>query len=197
MEDAALFPALARTLPIEDAERHLVHRVALGDRQALNSLVSRHQRMLFQYLVQITPNREVAEEILQDTFVAVWQSANTFGGRSSVRTWLIGIARRQAHNTLRRAQLSLAKEDELRDVPATEPEPEASALSTFEREALVEGLTKLSPLHREVLVLTFVHGLSYQEIAEALRVPVGTVRSRLSNAKVALRGHLEPTLAGV
>ena len=175
----------------EDAERHLVQRVALGDRLALDGLMARYQRTLFQYLLQLTPDRQVAEEILQDTFVAVWQSAASFAGRSSVRTWLIGVARRQAHNTLRRAQLPLADEQELADVPAAEGEPEAQAIAGAEREDLAAAIGRLPAIHREVLLLTFVQNLSYQEVAQVVGVPIGTVRSRLNNAKAALRRDLE------
>ena len=131
-----------------------------------------------------TPDHGLAEEILQDTLVAVWKSAQSFEGRSSVRTWLIGIARRQAHNTLRQRRLPLADETEMEGLVATDPEPEAWTLASFARDELAAAFRQLAPLHREVLLLTFVQELSYHETATILEVPVGTVKSRLSNARL-------------
>ena len=176
--------------PVAD-ERQVIRRIAIGDRDALAELYACYQRTLFNYLLQLTPDRGLAEEILQDTLVAVWKSAQSFEGRSSVRTWLIGIARRQAHNTLRQRRLPLADETEMEGLVATDPEPEAWTLASFARAELAAAFRQLAPLHREVLVLTFVQELSYQETATILEVPVGTVKSRLSNARRALRAQLD------
>ncbi len=176
--------------PVAD-ERQVIRRIAIGDRDALAELYACYQRTLFNYLLQLTPDRGLAEEILQDTLVAVWKSAQSFEGRSSVRTWLIGIARRQAHNTLRQRRLPLADETEMEGLVATDPEPEAWTLASFARDELAAAFRQLAPLHRGVLVLTFVQELSYQETATILEVPVGTVKSRLSNARRALRAQLD------
>jgi RNA polymerase sigma factor (sigma-70 family) len=176
--------------PVAD-ERQVINRIAIGDRDALAELYACYQHTLFSYLLQLTPDHGLAEEILQDTLVAVWKCAQSFEGRSSVRTWLIGIARRQAHNTLRQRRLPLADETEMEGLVATDPDPEAWTLASFARDELAAAFRQLAPLHREVLVLTFVQELSYQETATILEVPVGTVKSRLSNARRALRALLD------
>lgn len=176
--------------PLAD-DGKMVQRVAQGDRQALAELYARYQRPLFQYLLQLTPDYGLAEEMLQDTLVAVWKSAHSFEGRSSVLTWLIGIARRQAHNTLRRHKLPFVDGSELLGLPASDPEPEEFTLASIERDELVAAFHQLAPMHREILALTFVQELSYQETAQVLGVPLGTVKSRLSNAKKSLRTLLE------
>jgi RNA polymerase sigma factor (sigma-70 family) len=176
--------------PVVD-ERQIVRRIASGDREALAELYGGYQRALFNYLLQLTPDYGLAEEILQDTLVAVWKSAHRFEGRSSLRTWLIGIARRQAHNTLRQRRLPFADESELEGLAAIEPEPEAFTLASFARDELAAAFRQLAPLHREVLVLIFVQELSYQEVASVLEVPVGTVKSRICNARRALRALLD------
>lgn len=178
------------TEPVVD-DAGLLKRIARGDRQALSELYSRHQQALFAYLLQLTPDYGLAEELLQDTLVAVWKSARSFEGRSSVLTWLIGIARRQAHNTLRQRKIPLADLTELESLPAPDLEPEASALAGVAREELAQAFRQLAPVHREVLLLTFVQELSYQETATALAIPVGTVKSRVSNARRALRALLD------
>jgi len=80
---------------------------------------------------------------------------------------------------------------ELEVLPAADPEPEDVALARARREELAAAMARLTPAHREVLVLTFVHGLSYPEMARLVGVPEGTIKSRLSNAKRALRALLE------
>src|SRR5258708_34928339 len=109
--------------PVVD-DRQLLKDIAGGDRQAISELYARYQRLLFNYLLQLTPDYGLAEELLQDTLVAIWKSASSFGGRSSVQTWLIGVARRQAHNTLRQRKISLVNESEVEELAAVEPEPE-------------------------------------------------------------------------
>lgn len=179
----------ARADALED--RDLIDRIAGGDRDALARLYARYGGPLFAYLVRIVDDRAVAEEVLQDTLVAVWKSAGTFEGRSSVLTWLVGIARRQAYNSGRRRSLPRADVTELETVAASDPEPEDAALASASRDEIARALTRLSPLHREAIVLAFVHGLSYEEMARAIGVPIGTIKSRLSNAKAALRAMLD------
>ncbi|HLX57454.1 MAG TPA: sigma-70 family RNA polymerase sigma factor [Ktedonobacteraceae bacterium] len=172
-------------------ERQIVRSIAAGDREALAELYCNYQRTLFKYLLQLTPDYGLAEEILQDTLVAVWKSAYRFEGRSSLKTWLIGIARRQAHNTLRQRRLPLSDETQLEGLVAKDPEPEAFTLASFASDELAAAFRELAPLHREVLVLVFVQELSYQEVASILETPVGTVKSRICNARRALRALLD------
>lgn len=172
--------------PLDD-DLHILKRIAGGDRQALTELYVRYQRPLFSYLLQLTPDYGLAEELLQDTLVAVWKSAWSFEGRSTVLTWLIGVARRQAYNTLRQRKLPFVHEAELEGLSAAEPEAEDFTLASVARAELVEAFKQLPPVHREVLVLVLVQELSYEETARALSIPVGTVKSRLCNAKRMLR----------
>ena len=175
-----------------DEDGLVLERVAAGERAALEEVYARFGGALFRYLSTLASDRRVAEEILQDTLVAVWRGAGSYRGRSSVRTWLFGIARRQAHNTLRRRGPQLAQEDEIHSRPALEPGPEEALLADARREELAGLVVRLSPVHREVLALFFFHELSYEETARVLEVPVGTVKSRLSNAKKALRTLMQP-----
>lgn len=172
-------------------DRQVLGQIAAGDRQALAELYGRYQRPLFGYLLQLTPDYGLAEELLQDTLVAVWKSAHSFEGRSSVQTWLFGIARRQAHNTLRQRKLPLVDESELEGLASADPEPEDFTLACVAHNELLAVFKQLVPIHREVLLLIFVQELSYQETARILDVPVGTVKSRLSNARQALRTLLD------
>ncbi|HEY7124151.1 MAG TPA: sigma-70 family RNA polymerase sigma factor [Ktedonobacterales bacterium] len=176
---------------LAEQDQQMITRIAAGDREALDNLYLRYRQPLFRFLLHLTPDYGLAEELLQDTLVAVWQSARSFQRRSSVQTWLLGIARRQAHNTLRQRGLPLADASELQALPTTDQEPEALTLARASRDELVAAINHLAPVHREILVLTFVHELSYVELSQTLGIPIGTVKSRLSNAKRALRLRLE------
>lgn len=179
-------------------DRELIARVAAGDRAALAALYEEHRRPLVAYLMTLTADRGQAEEILQDTLVAVWRHAHTFRGRSTLRTWLLGVARRQAHNALRRGGRLAPTPGEaaLQPLVAADPDPADVAIARATAVEIDAALDRLTPLHREALVLAFVHDLSYREMALVLDVPLGTVKSRLSNAKRALRPLLEAEQGG-
>lgn len=179
-----------------DFERTIVARIAQGDRDALAELYGRYQRPLYAYLRLTTPDPGLAEEILQDTLLAVWRSAGAYKGESSVRSWLYGIARRQAHNSLRRVKPPLVDGAALEVLRGPAPGPETLALAGETRESLAAAIDDLSPPLRGALMLVLVHELTYQEAAEVLNVPIGTVRSRLNNARRALQpllGRMEGT----
>ncbi|WP_460399384.1 RNA polymerase sigma factor [Actinophytocola sediminis] len=164
----------------------LLGRVGRGDAEALTVLYQRHADGLFWFLLRLAGDRMLAEEILQDTLLAVWRGAASFAGRSQVRTWLYGVARRQAHNRLRATRPVEAGLDEVAELSAAEPGPEELALASVERERVLAAIDQLSLVHREVVLLTFIGELSQVEIAVVVGVPVGTVKSRLHNARAAL-----------
>lgn len=168
----------------------LVERIATGDPQALARLYERHRGPLSAYLSLFTADRGLIEELVQDTMLAAWDGAMRFAGRSSVRTWLFAIARRRAADILRRRSLPIVGDERIAALPDSSPGPEQQALASATQADLQAAMDRVSVVHREVLVLTFVHELSYGELGEVLGVPLGTVKSRLSNARKALRAQL-------
>jgi RNA polymerase sigma-70 factor, ECF subfamily len=173
-----------------ESDEVLLRLVGRGDAGALAALYRRHADGLFWFLLRLAGDRGLAEEIVQDTLLAVWRGAAGFGGRSQVRTWLYGIARRQAHNRLRVARPVEAALDEVPEPSATQPGPEELALAGLERDRVLAAVDRLSLVHREVVVLMVVVGLSQAEIAVVIGVPVGTVKSRLHHARAALTRSL-------
>src|SRR5690242_18546317 len=176
--------------PVLDREQTTIARMAAGDPDALTELYDAHRAPLLAYLRLLTRDAGLAEEMLQDTLLAAWTGAGRFAGRASVRAWLFGIARRRAHDALRRRSLRLVPDEAMAETAAADPEPEALAIAAAERDDLIRAIDRLSPLHREILLLTFVHDLSYRELADVLGVPLGTVQSRLANARRALAALL-------
>ena len=190
--------AIAEEIPsapsTRDESAGLVHRIAAGERSALAQLYAKHGPGLLRYLSQLTSDHELAEEILQDSLLAIWRGAAAFEGRSSARTWFFGIARRRARDTLRKRARSLdsLSRDSLQDAepPSLDPDPAEAALDRVELAELATAIQRLAPIHREVLVLAFAEGFTGPEIAAVLDVPEGTVKSRLSNARAGLRSLL-------
>ncbi|HYK97259.1 MAG TPA: sigma-70 family RNA polymerase sigma factor [Candidatus Acidoferrales bacterium] len=183
MEIGARPRSLSR--PGDDLDAAVLAAVARGDEMALRQLWERHAPSVHGYLRAICDDDILAEELLQDTFAAVWRAARSFSGRASVRTWIFGIARRRARDGRRRKQLDLrggAEPDDLAPGPSTEE----AALARVELAELAAHIRALRPLHREVLALAFSHELTHSEIALVLGVPIGTVKSRINAARHAL-----------
>ncbi len=145
-----------------------------------------HSQAVLAHIALVVSDSTLAEEIFQDTMLAVWRSAGSFRGESRARTWVIAIARRKARDRLRRRRLWLVHDAELVDQPSAGPGPEALALKRAEVSEVAGAIAGLGRAHREVLGLAFGAGLSLAEVAEVLQIPVGTVKSRLTRARAAL-----------
>lgn len=167
----------------ELSERKLLAEVAQGKPDALVALAERYQRPLFVYLLRLLHDDGLAEEVLQDVLVALWQRAGSFAGRSRVSTWIFAIAHRQALQAARRRHLRLISTDECPDMPEEGQDAERLAWSLALQEDLEAALERLSPIHRETLELALSQGFSYEEIATITAVPIGTVRSRINQAR--------------
>ncbi len=180
---AATF-AVSRDTASDDAE--LLRRIGQGDEDAMAAFYRAHGRAVFAQVLLVAGERVLAEEIVQDTMLAVWRGAGSFRGESSVRSWVIAIARRQTRDRLRGRRLRVVDEVFLADRPGSGPGPEAMALDRAELAEVMDAIRELAPAHREVLGLVFGSGLSLPEVACVLEIPVGTVKSRLSAARTAL-----------
>jgi RNA polymerase sigma-70 factor (ECF subfamily) len=172
-----------------DLDADLIARIACEDRQALTDLYEKRRPHLLYYVLGFTADHSLAEEILQDIFLAVWKNAHSYQGAARGRVWLWGIARTQAWKTLRRHKALDAALDDLEALPAPDLEPEAALFAQVERDELIAALERVAPAHREVLLLRKSYDFSYQDIASVQQVPIGTVRSRISS-----RQFLSPRL---
>jgi RNA polymerase sigma-70 factor (ECF subfamily) len=176
------------------ADLELVRRISAGDERAFEALYARHAQSLLAYAQRLLGERGAAEEALQDTFVALWRGADSFEERSTVRTWLFGICRRQALQRLRRRTAPAQPIESAPELPSDAPNPDAVVLARADAAAVAAALATLSAIHREVLDLVFGAELSHAEVAEVLGIPVGTVKSRLFHARAALARALPADL---
>jgi RNA polymerase sigma-70 factor, ECF subfamily len=155
-----------------------------GSREAFEELFARYRGPLYGFFRRRLENHERAEEMAQETFLAVIRATARYEPRALVRTYLYGIALKllAAERRKRLSDNSPLQDD---DEPATEDAPDASLW-------VRQALEKLEAPEREILMLREYEQLSYSEIAELLRLPINTVRSRLFRSRMALRNFLEP-----
>jgi len=168
------------------ADLELLRRIGQGDESAMAEFYREHGHVVLAHVLLVTGERVLAEEITQDTMLAVWRGAGSFRGESSPRSWVIGIARRQTRDRLRSRRLRVVDDAFLADQPGSGPGPEATALDRAELAEVTAAIRELAAPHREVLGLAFGAGLRLAEVASVLEVPIGTVKSRLFAARAAL-----------
>ena len=172
-------------------DNDLLTAVATGDPLALETLYLNYHRRLGHFVSRFTPRHENAEEIINDTFVAVWQRAKDFRSASRVSTWIFGIAYRTALNSLRRQKNHNAAQN-LDDCEQQTIDP---FLETEVQDWLTHGLNRLPIEQRLTVELAYRMGYSMEEIAAITSSPVGTVKARMFHAREKLRQYL-PALAG-
>lgn len=184
---------------VGDREAALVQRCAAGDESASAELVAEHQRTVVQLASNLLGDREEALDLSQEVFLRVFRTIHRFRGQSSLRTWIYRIAVNQARNRHRfwrrrhRAdQVSLDQHVAMHgDVfSGLGPTPERVLAQKELAERLRVALNRLPFDQRTAIVLREVDGLSYEEIAYSLQLAVGTVKSRLTRARQALRAEL-------
>ena len=167
---------------------------AARQREALfKQLVHEHQTRLYRFIVKNIGYGSDAEELTQQAFVEAAKAYESFRGASELSTWLYGIAMNLVRNYLSRAPHRVREyvsEEVLEDVPAAQPDPAEQAQWSQAMKRLSAALAELPEDMRSVLLLVAVDELSYEEAATMLSIPVGTVRSRVSRARTALRKRL-------
>jgi RNA polymerase sigma-70 factor (ECF subfamily) len=170
--------------------RELIARIADGDRDALASFFRQYADRVYRYALTLVRDRALAEEVVQETMLAVWKGAGTFRGGGKLSTWVLGIARHKGLDKLRQERQS-AKLETKHDEPDTVIEPEREAARELLQDRVRAALEKLPAEHRETIILAFYHGLSYREIAELMECPEGTVKSRIFYAKEQMKRILK------
>ena len=190
-----------------DADALLVERVKQGDKRAFEMLVVKYQRRIERLISRMVRDGDLVQDIAQETFIKVYRALPQFRGESAFYTWLYRIA----VNTARKALLDLkrdplvlamsstseAEKDETSRVenePSTGETPEALLASKEIAAAVNAAIEALSEDLRQAITLREIEGLSYEEIAELMGCPIGTVRSRIFRAREAIAARLRPLL---
>jgi len=183
------------------SDEELVSASQRGDTNAFEKLIVRYQRQVFHLIYQMTNNAEVVEDIGQEVFIAAFKGIKDFHGKSSFFTWLYRIAINHCKNYLSASsrfqnfETRYRKEEPGEHVTEDyEENPQSLLLAKEFVEQLEDALAILPSEQRIALTLCEFQGLSYEEIADILECPVGTIRSRLSRARIALQDILDYTL---
>jgi len=193
-----------------DEDRSLVDRARAGDTQAFETLVRRHQRWVFTLALRMLGDRAEAEDMAQEILLKAYRGLGRFKGASRFSTWLYSIASHHCLNSLaaRRRRPAAASGGAMSSHAAAgeDPPPAVDRLAngTPRADAMLERaellrvvqaeLRSLTADHRLILILRDIQGLSYEEIADALRLELGTVRSRLHRARMEMKARLTPYL---
>lgn len=187
--------APAAAIPPEEAE--LVARARDGDQQAFATLVRTHQRQVYTLALQMLHDEEDAVEATQEAFLAAWQHLRGFRGEARLATWLYRITYHHCLKVVERRRRELQTHAELASETSQAERP-AVRLSQQHAQAAIRDLcdvvrdeiAKLPPKYETVLDLRHLQDLSYEEIAEVLRVPIGTVKTHLFRARALLKARL-------
>jgi RNA polymerase sigma-70 factor (ECF subfamily) len=186
-------------------DRLLVERCQAGDLSAFEPLVEKYRQRVWRLAYNVLRDREEAWDVAQDAFIRAYQALPSFRGQSAFYTWLFRIVMNLAADRARQRAARgrafgterVGEEEWERAMMDQGASPDASAVQTEDRERIIRALETLSDDHRAIIMLGDVEGLSYREMAEVLEVPIGTVMSRLHNARKRLRQALKPLLAAL
>lgn len=174
---------------VEDAD--LIRKARRGNVEAYNLLISRWEKRVFNYLLRIVANREDALDLSQDVFLKVYQNLKKLEDPARFAPWLFRIAHNEAYSLFRKRK----PEAETGDSESTAFVMDTVAAPAFPLElriAVTGALERLSPDHREVVILKICQGFKFEEMAEILSCPVSTVKSRLYTALDRLKAELAP-----
>lgn len=179
---------------VSPAEAAEVARAQAGDTGAFAALVRRHQDRVFGFVLRMVGAREEAMELTQDVFLKAWTALPQWRPEARLSTWLLQIARNAALDALRRrAQVGFSALEALPEPVDPAPGPDAHYAGRQRQRHLLEALGRISPEHREILLLREIEDLSYADIGVTLGLSEGTVKSRLARARAALLACFPPS----
>ena len=170
----------------------LVRAAAKGDEEAFAQLVRLHENKVYHLALRLCGNPEDAADVAQEAFLSAWKGLPNFRGESGFATWLYRLVNNAAIDHLRKAKkqrADISMDDEEAPLEAVDPTPTPHEAAEGQelQQAVAHGLEQLRDDHRQVLVMREIQQLSYEEIAQALDLDLGTVKSRLSRARNSLR----------
>jgi RNA polymerase sigma-70 factor, ECF subfamily len=173
------------------SDEALVRVIAAGDQHAMNVLYARHSVRVYRFVLRLTNDGSLAEDLVSEVFIEVWRRADSFKAKSQVSTWILAIARHKALSALR-SRLDEQLDDETTTAIADSADDAETTMNRWDRSAIVQKcLSQLSALHREVLDLVYYHEKSVDEVAEMVGAPANTVKTRMFYARKRMETLLE------
>ncbi len=169
-------------------QENIIARARRGDADAFEQLVVAYRDQVFRLALRMCGSEADADEVAQEAFLSAWKALPNFRGESQFSTWLYQLTTHAAIDLMRREKRQIAAAD-ITEVSAADPapSPQQQAEQSEQREIVRDAILQLAPEQREVVVLRFMEELSYEEIGAVLKLPSGTVKSRLNRAKAQLK----------
>ena len=178
--------------PLEQDEAQLVTAGKNGDQDAFSLLVQRYQRRVFNLIFRMLQNYEEASEITQEAFLAAWQGMPSFRGDARFSTWLYRIAYNCALKQLELRKRDQALHRALQAEQTLEDDHQNARLAMLDNQELIQQqLSQLPPKYRIVLILRHLQDMTYEEMAEVLTMPIGTIKTHLFRARNLLKERLQ------
>jgi len=165
------------------SDEALIGRIATGDKVAMQVLFARHHVRVYRFVLRLVRDQTQAEDLISEVFLDVWRQAGRFEARSAVSTWLLAIARYKALSALRRRPDEELDEETAAAIEDPGDDPETALEKKDKGEILRKCLTAMSPEHREIIDLVYYHEKSVEEVAEIVKIPENTVKTRMFYAR--------------
>ncbi|MCI0696235.1 MAG: RNA polymerase sigma factor [bacterium] len=180
------------------SDEDLIEKFQRGDIYAYELIVKRYKDQLLNFVYRFLGNHEEAEDVVQETFLRVYRNRHAYQRVAKFSTWIYTIAGNLARTELRRRNRrrifslsSMGVEDKEYEISDDVLSPERHTNTVLSEEIIQKEINKLSPKFREVIILRDIQELSYEEISKIIRVPIGTVKSRVNRARLRLQSRLK------
>ncbi|OXS79202.1 RNA polymerase sigma factor [Domibacillus enclensis] len=183
---------------MSEQDFELYERIQAADKQALETLYERYEKLLFSFALRMTGRRDLSEEIVQDVFMKIWTKPNLYDrSKGKFSSWLLTVTRNASIDSMRRKNEQTEALDERDSLKSNEPAVEDLVQWKEEGTVLRHAIAQLAEEQREMIELFYFKGLSQRAIAEERNIPLGTVKGRIRLALKHLKGHLSTGKGGV
>lgn len=180
-----------------DKESRLIKKAKSGNLEAFEQLILQYEKRIYNYCYRMTNSQEDAEDLAQEIFIKVYKNLKSFKGNSKFSTWIYRIAYNTCIDKYRKKEvatvsLTLNSDEEEKeiDLPSNDPLPEERIVSREEYDVVCECISELKPEYKNAVILRDIQNYTYDEIAEILNIPLGTVKSHISRGRASLRDAL-------
>jgi RNA polymerase sigma-70 factor (ECF subfamily) len=190
-------PEQSKSKVNQPSDEELIERFQRGDLYAFDLIVKRYKDQLLNFVFRFVGNQEEAEDIVQDTFLRVYRKRKAYKRIAKFSTWIYTIAGNLARTELRRRKrrklfsvTDMGYENRDYEISDEGHSPESQVDGIIQEEIIQKEINNLSPKFREVIILRDVQELSYEEISKIIKVPIGTVKSRVNRGRLKLQNRL-------
>jgi RNA polymerase sigma-70 factor (ECF subfamily) len=177
----------------DTGERELVRNALAGDERAFRKILEGHYTLIYSVVRGVAGQRGETDDIVQEVFIKIFRALGDFRGDSRLSTWIYRIARNESLNAIDRRRPQVIPIDDCEELPAAGESPETSCRRRISRERLERFMERLDEKQRVAIELRYIGDKSYEEIAESMDIPLGTVKTYIYRAKLSLKRMMTGT----